>query len=260
MPARTRTRTVPVRALAVAGAAAVLVAGLSACSSAAQDKEPEHRTFALHGRTLTVDSDDSALEIVAVDGAEPGRVEVTRWWQGSVAVGDEPEVTWTMENDRLVLRLHCSGFVADCSAKHRIEVPRGVAVRAEEDDGSVRARGFRDALSIRTADGSVHVTDSTGPLDLSSDDGAVRAEVSSRTVKAHTKDGSVRLDLGAVPDLVDSRSDDGSVTVGLPRAAYKVTATTDDGSVDVSVPRDESSAHVVKARTADGEVTVRTAN
>ncbi|MFJ8190593.1 DUF4097 family beta strand repeat-containing protein [Streptomyces sp. NPDC096094] len=253
-------RTVSARTFAAVGTVAVLVAGLSACASASDDKEPEHRSFALQGRTLTVDSDDSALEIVASDDHTSGKVEVTRWFSGSVAVGSDPEVTWKMEDDRLVLRMNCSGVVADCEARHRIEVPRGIAVKVKEGDGSVRARGFRDALNIRTGDGSVHVTDSTGPLELRTGDGSVRAEVSSRRVNAHTNDGSVRLELGTVPDLVESRTGDGSVTITLPRATYKVSTETGDGGIDVSVPRDDASSHVVSARTGDGKVTVRTAN
>ncbi|MFB7085806.1 DUF4097 family beta strand repeat-containing protein [Streptomyces sp. NPDC056296] len=253
-------RTVSARTFAAVGAVAVLVAGLSACASASDDKDPEHRSFALQGRTLTVDSDDSALEIVASDDHTSGKVEVTRWFSGSVAVGSDPEVTWKMDDDRLVLRMNCSGVVADCEARHRIEVPRGIAVKVKDGDGSVRARGFRDALNIRTGDGSVHVTDSTGPLELRTGDGSVRAEVSSRRVNAHTNDGSVRLELGTVPDLVESRTGDGSVTITLPRATYKVSTETGDGGVDVSVPRDDASSHVVNARTGDGKVTVRTAN
>jgi hypothetical protein len=235
-PARTR-------ALALAGATVVLVAGLSACgASAADDDDPDRRSFDLPGTTLTIDSDDSALEIVAADDNPSGKIEVTRWFQGTVAIGSDPEVTWSMDGDRLVLREKCSGVVADCSTKHRIEVPRGVAVKVEEKDGSVRARGFRDALSIRTTDGSV------------------RAEVSSRTVRARTGDGSVHLELGVVPDLVESRSGDGSLTVDLPRATYRVETETGDGAEDVSVPRDDSSSHKVTARTGDGKLTVRTAN
>ncbi|MEU9349639.1 DUF4097 family beta strand repeat-containing protein [Streptomyces griseoloalbus] len=254
-------RAVRVHALALAGATVVLVAGLSACgASAADDDDPDRRSFDLPGSTLTIDSDDSALEIVAADGNPSGEVQVTRWFQGTVAMGKDPEVTWTMDGDRLVLREKCSGVVADCSTKHRIEVPRGVTVTVEEKDGSVRARGFRDALSIRTTDGSVHVTDSTGPLELRTGDGSVRAEVSSRTVRTHSGDGSVRLELGAVPDLVESRSGDGSLTIELPRAAYHVDTETGDGAEDVSVPRDDSSSHLVNVRTGDGELTVRTAN
>ncbi|MFI2423050.1 DUF4097 family beta strand repeat-containing protein [Streptomyces sp. NPDC018955] len=255
------TRAAWTRVLALTGATVVIVAGVSACgASATDDDEPDRRSFDLPGRTLTVDSDESALEIVASDENAPGKVEVTRWFQGTVAIGSDPKVTWSMDGDRLVLREKCSGIVADCSTKHRIEVPRGVSVKVEEKDGSVRAWGFRDALSIRTTDGSVHVTDSTGPLELRTGDGSVRAEVSSRTVRARSGDGSVHLELAAVPDLVDSRSGDGSLTIDLPRASYRVDTGTGDGAENVSVPRDDSSSHVVTARTGDGELTVRTAN
>jgi len=247
--------------VALAVVAVVLVGGVSACgASAGDDKDPDHRTFALPGRTLTVDSDDSALEIVAADGNAVGKVAVTRWFRGKVAIGSGPKVTWSVHGDRLVLRVRCSGVVADCSARHRIEVPRGVAVKVRDGDGSVRARGFRDALSISTGDGSVRVGDCTGPLEVHTGDGSVRAEVDSRTVRAESGDGSVHLELGAVPDLVDSRSGDGSVTISLPRSTYRVAARTGDGSVHVSVPRDDSSSHVVRARSDDGEVTLRTAN
>ncbi|MFH9015187.1 DUF4097 family beta strand repeat-containing protein [Streptomyces sp. NPDC017943] len=273
------TRTATVRAAALTGAVAVLVAGLSACgASAGDDKDPDHKAFDLKGRTLTVDSDDSALEIVAAEEHPAGRIQVTRWFQGSVVMGKDPEVTWSLRDDRLVLRLKCSGVVADCSAKHRIEVPRGITVKVEDGDGSVRARGFRDRLDIRTGDGSVRVTDTTGPTELRTGDGSIRvsgvsgplrmrtgdgsirADVSSRDVRTRTGDGSVRLELGVVPDRVETRSGDGSVTVSVPRAAYRVTTRTGDGGVDVSVPRDENSGHVVTAETGDGRITVRTAN
>lgn len=245
--------------MAVAGLAVALMASVAACGAdAGEDRDPEHRSFALDGRTLTVDSDDSALELVSADVDE---VEVTRWFEGRVMVGGNPRVTWEMKDDRLTLRMKCSGMVADCSAKHRIEVPRGIAVTVEDGDGSVHAKGFAEPLKIRTGDGSVRVSDSTGPLELHTDDGSVRAlGVESRSVKASTKDGSVKLELGVVPDLVESRSDDGSITIGLPRdTSYRVETGSDDGSVDVSVPRDEASSHVVSAHTQDGSVTVRNA-
>ncbi|MFE7842043.1 DUF4097 family beta strand repeat-containing protein [Streptomyces sp. NPDC057474] len=244
-------------AVAVAGLAVALMASVAACGAdAGEDRDPEHRSFALDGRTLTVDSDDSALELVAADVDE---VEVTRWFEGRVMVGGKPRVTWEMKDDRLKLRVECSGMVADCAAKHRIEVPRGVAVAVRSDDGSVTAKGFAEPLEVRTADGAVRVSDSSGPLELHSDDGSVRAlGVESRSVKVSTKDGSVKLELGVVPDLVESRSDDGSISIALPRdTSYRVDSGSDDGSVDVSVPRDEGSSHVVTAHTEDGSVSVR---
>lgn len=252
-------RTRCARAVAVTGVVAALVAMATACGGgdAADDPHPDHLSFALHSRTLTVDSDDSALEIVPADVE---KVQVTRWFRGTVVVGGDPRATWSVKDDRLVLRMRCSGLLADCSARHRVEVPRGVAVKVENNDGSVRAQGFKEALSIRTRDGSVQVTDSTGPLTLGSDDGSISATgVGSRRVHATTLDGSVHLELGAVPDLVESSSEDGSVSIALPHATYRVSAHSEDGPVHVSVPRDGTSSHVVDARTTDGSVTIRTA-
>ncbi|WP_286257055.1 DUF4097 family beta strand repeat-containing protein [Streptomyces graminofaciens] len=246
------------RRIALAGLAVAVLASVAACGAdAKEDKDPEHRSFALQGRTLTVDSDDSALELVPADVDE---VEVTRWFEGRIVVGGDPRVTWEMKDDRLTLRMKCSGFVADCSARHRIEVPRGVAVVVEDGDGSVTAKGFQEALKIRTADGSVRVSDSSGPLELHTGDGSVRAiGIGSRSVRADTQDGSVKLELDVVPDLVEAGSHDGSIDIGLPRdASYKVDTRADDGSVRVSVPRDEDSSHVVTAHTRDGSVELRT--
>jgi hypothetical protein len=248
--------------VAVAGAVVALVATAAGCgASAGDDRHPEHRAFALHGRTLTVDSDDSALEFVVAESAEADKVEVTRWFQGHVVVGGDPRVTWAMKDDRLTLRMKCSGVVADCSARHRIVVPRGVAVKVLDGDGSVRAEGFKEALGIRTSDGSVRVTNSSGALDLRTADGSIHAlGIGSRRVRAQSSDGSVQLELGVVPDLVEARSQDGSLTIGLPHDTYRVTAESGDGSVRVSVPRDPASSHVVSAHANDGSITVRTAN
>ncbi|MEU2738136.1 DUF4097 family beta strand repeat-containing protein [Streptomyces sp. NPDC007095] len=256
-----RTQT-PARTVAVAGAVVALVATAAGCgASAGDDRHPEHRAFALHGRTLTVDSDDSALELVVAESAEADKVEVTRWFQGHVVVGGDPRVTWAMKDDRLTLRMKCSGVVADCSARHRIVVPRGVAVKVVDGDGSVRAEGFKEALGIRTSDGSVRVRNSSGALDLRTADGSIHAlGIGSRRVRAQSSDGSVQLELGVVPDLVEARSQDGSLTIGLPHDTYRVTAESGDGSVRVSVPRDPASSHVVSAHANDGSITVRTAN
>ncbi|ANP54776.1 hypothetical protein J2Z21_001579 [Streptomyces griseochromogenes] len=255
------TLPVPVRPVAAGLLVGALVAGVSGCgASAGDDKHPDHRSFALHGRTLTVDSDNSELEVVAAKGNKAGTVEVTRWFQGSVMVGSGPKVSWSFNDDRLVLRVHCSGFVADCSARHRIEVPRGISVKVDNANGDVRAHGFTDPLAVTTSEGDVHVTDSDGPLNLDSDDGSVRAEASSRRVRTTSSEGSVHLELSAVPDRVDADSDDGDVTVALPRAAYHLRTGADDGAVSVSVPRDGRSAHAVSAHSSEGNVTVRTAN
>ncbi|MFC7308548.1 DUF4097 family beta strand repeat-containing protein [Streptomyces monticola] len=254
---RTRRR----RALIAVGGVVALTVFVGGCgASAGEDDDPEQRSFALQGRTLTVDSDDSALDVVAAD---VDRVRVTRWFKGQTVLGEDPEVTWSMSgDDTLRLRVRCDGFVSDCAARHKIEVPRDVAVRVSTEDGRVTASGFRTALKIHSDDGRVTVEDTSGPLDLGSKDGAVEARgVASKEIEARSDDGRVRLGLTSVPDRVEAVSRDGSVLIDLPDASagYKVTADSNDGSVDVGVPRDEHSANAVTAHSDDGSVRVRSA-
>ncbi|MFK4064390.1 DUF4097 family beta strand repeat-containing protein [Streptomyces sp. NPDC029674] len=267
MNVRIRRRPRTARALAAVGGTAAVVLLVGACGTDAKDDtEPEHRTFALAGKTLTVESSDATLELVPAGGDAKG-VKVTRWFSGETVLGGDPKVTWEMDGDRLTLDMQCSGVITNCSAKHRVEVPRGVAVKVENKDGRVTASGFRDALTVRTKDGSVTVDGAEGPLDLRSADGSVTARhITSRQVAVDSKDGSVRLELAAVPDRVDARSKDGSVDIAVPekkggaKVAYDVRTEVSDGSVDVSVPRDDNSPHHLSVRSADGKVTVRSAN
>lgn len=267
MSVRSRgSRSRSVRVLAVACGVAAVATVVGGCAGdAKEDKHPDHRSFALEGRTLTVDSDDSALDLVPTDG---DKVRVTRWFKGKVVLGGDPRVTWKMEDDRLTLRVKCNGVVADCSARHRIEVPRGIAVHVRDGDGRVTAKGFHSGLKLRTSDGSIRVEDSSGPLELQTGDGSVHATgVSSKQIKARTADGSLQLDLATAPDLVDTHTGDGSTTITLPRdgadgsgLTYKVTAKTGDGGIDIHVPRDDDSRHLVSATAGDGSVTVRNAD
>ncbi|MFH8606099.1 DUF4097 family beta strand repeat-containing protein [Streptomyces sp. NPDC018029] len=285
MTVRTRRRPRTARALAAVGGTAAVVLLVGACGADADDDtEPEHRTFALPGKTLTVESSDSTLELVPAAGDAKG-VQVTRWFDGETVLGGDPKVTWKMEGNRLTLDMECSGVIANCSARHRVEVPRGVAVTVENKDGTVTASGFKDALKVRTKDGSVTVKNThaaldlrssdgsitvdgaQGPLDLHSSDGSVTARrITSRQVAVDSKDGSVRLELAAVPDRVEARSKDGSVDIAVPdresgkKVAYDVRTDVSDGSVDVAVPRDDNSPHRLSVRSADGKVTVRSAN
>ncbi|MFF2021123.1 DUF4097 family beta strand repeat-containing protein [Streptomyces sp. NPDC058171] len=257
-PRRRRT------ALLAATGVTVLALAASGCASDPEDdSSPDRRSFALSGKTLTVDSDDSSLELVPTDGDE---VEVTRWIKARKLIGSKSTFNWRMEDDRLVLRRDCSGFIATCGVKHRIEVPRGVTLVVKNDDGPVRASGFRTPVDISTDDGSVKVEDISGPLTLRSGDGSIRAsDLHSREVAAHTENGSLRLALASVPDRVAARSNDGSVSVTLPgregdATGYKVSAKSNDGSVKVSVPRDDRSHRSVSAHSDNGSVTVRNVN
>ncbi|MDJ0462909.1 DUF4097 family beta strand repeat-containing protein [Streptomyces sp. H27-C3] len=252
MALRTRTLT------AVGGVVVALVA-LSGCGGDdAKDAPAENRSFPFSGNTLTVDTDNSALELVPADVKD---VEVTRRADGWVFLGEGPENSWKLKDGKLVLRQKCDALASDCDSWHRIKVPRGVAVTVLSDNGSVKATGFDTALKVRSSNGEVRVEDSSGALDLDSDNGRVVAEgISAKKVTADSENGAVRLSFSAVPDLVETVSDNGEIVIDLPRTGYNVTTSSDNGDVNVNVPRDDNSTHVVKARSDNGEVTLRSAN
>ncbi|GHF43558.1 DUF4097 family beta strand repeat-containing protein [Streptomyces morookaense] len=249
-------RTAATRTATVISGVLITGVALSGCGASADDAAPEERTFALSGKELTVDSDSSAIELVGGSGSGK-EVKVTRWFDGW-AVGGSAGVTWSMDGDTLKLRLHCRGISVGCDAKHRIEVPRGIAVHVKEKNGSVRARGFDSDLKIGTGNGSVDVRDTAGRLEVGTSNGRVTAEegIRSRQVSVTSDNGSIRLGLQQVPDRVETRTGNGSTRIALPRAAYNVDAHAGNGHVGVDVPRDAASTHAVTARSSNGNLTV----
>lgn len=247
-------------ALAV-GATVVGATALTGCGSADIDDAPvERKAFPLTGKALTIESDNTALDIVAADVDAVG---VTRQVDGWVVFGSGPDKSWRMEDGRLTLEVDCDGVASHCEGRHTIKVPRGVDVTVDDANGGVTATGFGTPLKIDSDNGKVVVRDASGPLDLRSNNGRVETErITSTTVRAVSGNGSVKLRLGVAPDRVETASDNGRVDIELPSAGapYAVTAKSENGSVDVSVPTDDASARTVTARSDNGKVVVRIAN
>lgn len=259
-PTRTRRRA-PGPALAVGGGVVLLALALTGCGSTDVDDAPvERKAFALDGKTLNIDAENVTLDLVPADVE---RVEVERQIDGWVVLGSGPDPVWKMEGDTLTLRVKCEALIDNCDGRHRVKVPRGVSVTASSDNGTVSAAGFDSPLDLASDNGEVIVRDVSGPLRLKSDNGEVRAQrIAAASVTAQADNGRIRLDFSAVPDLVDTVSDNGDVTIDLPPGGqkYAVDASAENGDVSVDVPRGDDSAHVVKARSDNGQVTVRSAN
>ncbi|MFJ1719837.1 DUF4097 family beta strand repeat-containing protein [Streptomyces sp. NPDC088244] len=234
---------------------------LAGCGSAdVSDVPAEHKSFALSGKTLTIHSGQSSLELVPADVR---KVEVTRRVDGWVVLGNGPDPRWEMENDTLTLQVKCKALVSNCAAQHQVKVPRGVAVVVEGDNGRIVASGFRTPLTLGADNGRVTVRDCTGPLKLSSDNGGIVGErISAKSVSARSDNGQIRLGFAAAPDLVDTTSDNGGITIDLPAGSvrYAVDVSARNGNTSVDAPRSADSSHVVKARSHNGQVTVRSVN
>ncbi|MFF8711131.1 DUF4097 family beta strand repeat-containing protein [Streptomyces sp. NPDC015184] len=249
------------RALVASGGAVLMALVLTGCGGAdVGDAPAEHKSFALNGKTLTIRAGHSSVELVPADVQ---KVEVTRRVDGWVMFGSGPEPRWDMEDDTLTLKVKCDALISDCVSEHRVKVPRGVRVVVEGDDGRITASGFDTPLSLTADNGRVTVRDSSGPLELKSDNGRITGErISAPSVSAQSDNGRVQLDFTSVPDRVDTVSDNGGIVVVLPGGGtkYAVDASADNGRVSVDVPRGEGSRHVVRARSGNGEIDVRSAN
>ncbi|WP_232789102.1 DUF4097 family beta strand repeat-containing protein [Streptomyces odonnellii] len=259
---RIRIRNTRTRTLLAAGGVLLVALAVSGCGADADasDAPVEKKAFPFGGKTLTIDAGNSVVELVPADVKD---VEVARQIDGWVFAGSGPDGFWRMKGDTLTLKVKCRALASNCEARHEVKVPRGVAVTVNGDNGRISATGFTTVLKLTSDNGSVTVRNSSGPVDLKSDNGTITTKgLTARTVAATAANGSVHLGLTAVPDSVDTASDNGRIVIDLPRSKekYAVTATSENGDVDVTVPTDGTSAHIVKAHSDNGEVTIRNAS
>ncbi|MQS37058.1 DUF4097 family beta strand repeat-containing protein [Streptomyces katsurahamanus] len=257
-----RTRRAPRggggRALRGVVGGGVLVVVLAGCGSADAGEAPkERKVFSLAGESLTIDNDDSAIDVIAADVKD---VQVTRQIDGWVFIGSGPEASWKMAGDTLTLRVDCDAVASSCESRHTVKVPRGISLTVRDGNGGVTASGFDTPLTIRSGNGDVTVRDTAGALDLLSDNGNVTTErITARTVKAESGNGRVRIGFkNAAPDKVEALTGNGGIRIDLPRAGspYAVDATSDNGNVTTDVPSDGDSPRAVIARSDNGYVKV----
>ncbi|MFI9718471.1 DUF4097 family beta strand repeat-containing protein [Streptomyces sp. NPDC052396] len=241
----------------LAGGVALAAVAVAGCGSADLDKaKAEHRAFALSGRTLTVDSDNSELQLVPGSGKD---VQVTRWFAGW-SMGGETKAAWEMDQGTLKLREHCGGISHDCQSRHRIEVPRGVAVVVKDDNGKVTVRNLAGDVRVTSHNGRIVAQDIKGGVDLRSGNGEVTGEgLDARQVRAESDNGRIRLTLNRAADRVTASSHNGEVKVTLPEGKYQVDAGSHNGRVKIGVKRDDDSPHAVSVHTDNGAVTLDSA-
>lgn len=254
---RTGTHT---RSVLGAAAAAFAAFALTGCGSTDVEGAPvERKSFELSGKSLTIDAENSDVELVPADVRA---VEVERQVDGWVFMGDGPDPEWDMRDGTLKLGVTCDGMAANCFARQSVKVPRGTAVTVRGDNGSVLATGFDTSLTLESDNGEVTVRDAAGPLKLTSQNGEVVGErLSSRNVSVDSANGAVKLGFTKEPDVVNGVSSNGEITIEVPGSqAYDVAASSSNGETSIDVKQDRNSPHRIKAESSNGEITVRTAN
>lgn len=250
-------RTAP-RLLLLAGGVLLAVLLLNGCGMDETVVDGEERSFEFSGSQLEVDSDNSRLTLVPVEGLS-GEVRVKRWFTVS-RMGGSADITWEMDEDTLKLRTTCRGIVSQCSARHEIEVPADLPVRVTSRNGAVKAAGFRAGLELTSHNGAIDVTDAQGPLTLDSHNGRITATaVTTQRLRAASHNGAIQLELANAPAEIVTESHNGRTTMEVPGdVAYQVDVSTKNGKVDVSVD-EGGDRHRISARSHNGGITVRPA-
>ncbi|WP_026400843.1 hypothetical protein [Actinomadura rifamycini] len=124
-------KTGPLAVFALVVAAAGATGG---CVADADKADPVSRTFAFAGTTLDVRAHDVPTDVVAADRRD---VEVTRWFDDRSPWSD---AWWRLEGGALEMDATCTGF-ANCDARFRVEVPRGVRVLRDGEPTDLRGPG-----------------------------------------------------------------------------------------------------------------------
>jgi hypothetical protein len=210
------------------------------------------KVFTLGSGNLVIDTDNGG---VTLERGEPGKITVDRRITDSI---NGPDPSWTLEGDRLKLRLNCPGFMGvSCGGSYRIKVPLDIPLKVSADNGSINASGLRQDMQFSTDNGHIGIDDSTGNLILSTDNGGVGvSRVSADRVSVQTDNGGVRLRLDTPPTNVKVGTDNGGVRISVPddENTYRVSTKTDNGGVRDDIGNDTRSNRVIDVRTDNGGI------
>ncbi|GGQ04197.1 hypothetical protein [Streptosporangium pseudovulgare] len=131
------------------------------------------------------------------------------------------------------------GIGRTCVVDYRVEIPRGLRVRADSGAGPIGLHGL------------------SGPVEASSGAGDVVADgLTGRQVAAATGAGAVRLGFAGPPDAVDVRTGTGDGVVRLPPGTYRVVTGTATGLTRVAVADDPASPRLVRVLSGTGNIDV----
>lgn len=231
----------------------VLVAGAAYAAANVLVRTSETDTTTLEGEVVrAVISVDGSVDLRA--GA-PGRVRVER---RSTFGLDRPDVTRTLEDGLLTVRVTCGDIPGICSTDLDIDLPPDAEVSVEGD--RVGITGLEGRVEATSDGGSVELVDLGGPIDVRAGGGAVTGQgLTSDQVRASVGAGAVDLGFARAPSDVDASTGAGAVVIVVPPdgQVYRVEATAGAGSREVTVATDPTSPRRIRAGTGAGHVEVR---
>ncbi|GAA4911818.1 DUF4097 family beta strand repeat-containing protein [Nonomuraea thailandensis] len=191
---------------------------------------------------LHVEADSGTVEVVESDRSGIHVSERLVWRKDN-----KPKATHQVRGDTLELAFTCPttwGFGAvgvSCDVSYRIEVPKGLRVRAGTDSGDLTLKNL------------------SGELDASSDSGAIEAGgLTGRQVVARTDSGDMTLTFTGQPDKVTTSTDSGRTEIHVPDGPYAIEARTDSGGKEITATADPSAPRSIELTSDSGDLEVAT--
>lgn len=264
MPVLTPSAEYPaLRAAAVAGAFAALLAGAGCVEIAGSDfgkhVEREDKHFSVTGKAdVVLSTFDGSIEIRPWDKSDVQVTVEKRGWDKEAVDAITIQVSQTGNHVELhVTEPKTSGlgfhFNRSRSAKLIVSVPASSDVAAGSGDGSIDIERISGKLELRSGDGSIRGRQLGGDVRAHTGDGSIKLEDVSGTLDVDTGDGSIVI-AGKMAGL-RARSGDGSVTIHADPGSSSESdwdITTGDGSVMLEVP--EGFGAELDAHTGDGSI------
>lgn len=220
--------------------AAALVLGACGVGGLVGPENRDEVGYSVTEPVRAVEVDTGAGDITVVESDRTGvAVTETLVWRGGE--DGRPRTTHEVSGDRLTLTHECAGGLArgNCDVHYRVEVPRGVEVKAESGSGRIMLR------------------DLSGAVEASTGSGDITAEgLSARRLVGETGSGDVEVSFRTAPDKVDVDTGSGDGVVRVPAGAYDVVVSTGAGEERVEVDRDGSAPRRIVVRTGSGDAKV----
>ncbi|WUI00995.1 DUF4097 domain-containing protein [Spirillospora sp. NBC_00431] len=256
-------------AVTVAAAAAATLTG---CGNLSFGTHQEDRTYSAPAgiTALKIKSNGSRVEVTASDSPGVKVRERLKWSNDK----NKPEARHVTEGNTLKLSSKCARAtigITQCGISYRVQVPAGMPVEVDNDDGAIVATGLggivklhsdngslkvtdlrASSASLSSDDGAIHVTGRANTVDLSSDNGSINATgLTADKLTAHTDDG--RVELSGRATVADVRTANGSIAAGG-LTTDRITAKTGNGGIELRLTTPPTRVH---ATTGNGSVHVR---
>ncbi|HEY9425333.1 MAG TPA: DUF4097 family beta strand repeat-containing protein [Microterricola sp.] len=245
---RTTIRT----ATRISGAVAGLAIGatiLSGCALLPAHGMGDETTLSDTVTSVRIDDPSGSVSVSGETGATGIRIErEIKYWGNKRDIGP----TYEVDGDELVL----SGCGRRCTVEYSIELPAGVDVSGQTENGEIELSDVNN-VEVSTSNGRIELEDVTGRVEVGTSNGRIEGSgLSGNGITAKTSNGSIELEL-ATPQDVRASTSNGAIVLRVPAGGYEVIAETSLGGKNIDIASDPNGEFLLDLETSNGAITVR---